>query len=93
MSRGISDLFVCTKTKTNGEMFLLKLSSRCVERRGKVGEAPVYLQRVHGHAIHASIFRNAPASRVVRVCNVSRSPVAHNLHFLVAAFPIHVLDP
>lgn len=69
-------------------------------RRGKVGQAPVYLQGLYGHTIDASIFKNARASRVVRACNVSRfcscmlsSPVAHILHFLLAAFPIPVLDP
>lgn len=35
----------------------MKLSSRCVERRGKVGQAPVYLQGVYGHGINASIFK------------------------------------
>lgn len=76
VSRGISDIQErCSSVPKQSlieRCLLLKLSSRCVERRGKVGEAPVYLQGVYGHAIHASIFRNARASRVVRACNVSR---------------------
>lgn len=35
-------LSVCTKTETDGDV-RLRISSRCVERRGKDGQLPVYL--------------------------------------------------
>lgn len=72
----------------------MKLSSRCVERRGKVGQLPVYLQGVYGHPINASSFRNARASRLFEPATSQDiflvSILASGSYFalLLAAFPI-----